>query len=87
MKTQIVAFGQFPAPGIVDYHLRAELGSLHNSLYFAAIPDPLPSTLCEEKIDRARLVPVAALNESIAARGRSPDFVSKHVTSEMFQTS
>ncbi len=59
------------APGIIDYHCRAELGRLHDSLNFAAIPHPLSGALCEKKIDGTPLVPVAALKKGIGIKERA----------------
>ncbi|HTC37102.1 MAG TPA: hypothetical protein VK724_27225 [Bryobacteraceae bacterium] len=70
MNLQIVAFGQFPAPRIVNDHRRPKLGSLHHRLNLAAILCSFPSSFREKEINCSLFVAVAALEKRVVLKER-----------------
>ena len=68
MRLPRQAVNELSAPGIVNEHSCAKIGRLHNCLNLAAILRPLSVSLCEEEIDRAPLVAVAALKEGVSVK-------------------
>jgi hypothetical protein len=52
----MIAHRQFSSPWIIHNHHRAQLSSLHNCFYFAAILHTLPGPLCKQEVDRTFVV-------------------------------
>jgi len=77
MKLQVVIPSQFSAPGIVDDHDCAELGSLDDGLSLAAILN----SPHQEVVDRALVVIVAAPEECVSVK-QEPHSVLRHRPSE-----
>lgn len=87
---RVVAFrdpvrcGQLSPPRIVHDYGCTEFGSLYNSLNFSTIPHPLPSTLCEKKINGTFLIAIAAFKEGIAIKKELSSIFGGSTLEEIF---
>jgi hypothetical protein len=72
---EVIPGSQLSPPSIIHDYCRTELGSLHNGLNFATILRALANSFCEQKIDSAFLIAIAALKEGLAVKkGQQPVF-------------
>jgi hypothetical protein len=71
MELQVVERGQLSAPRIINDDRCAKLGGLHDGLNFATILGATTSSFCEEKVDSALFIAVAALEKIVSIEEES----------------